>query len=188
MSHHTPRAAATTRCTDKNMTTRPTTVLLTQDLSFDRSAIVALTRFLDRHADNVRVLGADGEHHCIDAEKAHEFLATLVRCTDRHTGLLTLEADTDQERLTKHERLNLVPSGQFDVEELLATDAPSEDGYRATNDTLFTEDVWEVWDCTGTELLGRAKSYETGKHIALRLRGEGMNAVLTKTARSFHTV
>ncbi|OAA16975.1 hypothetical protein CAFEA_05225 [Corynebacterium afermentans subsp. afermentans] len=70
----------------------------------------------------------------------------------------------------------------------LATDAPSEDGYRATNDTLFTEDVWEVWDCTGTELLGRAKSYETGKHIVLRLRGDGMNAVLTKTARSFHTV
>lgn len=70
----------------------------------------------------------------------------------------------------------------------LATDVPSEDGYRATNDTLFTEDVWEVWDCTGTELLGRAKSYETGKHIVLQLRGDGMNAVLTKTARSFHTV
>ena len=96
---------------------------------------------MGRHANTVRVLGADGEHHCIDAEKAHEFLATLVRCTDRHTGLLTLEAETDQERLTKHERLNLVPSRQFDAEELLATDAPSEDGYRATNDTLFTEDV-----------------------------------------------
>lgn len=70
----------------------------------------------------------------------------------------------------------------------LATDPPSEDGYRATNDTLFTQDVPEVWDPTGTELLGRAKSFEVGKQIVLRLRGEGMNAVLTKTARSFHTV
>ncbi len=71
---------------------------------------------------------------------------------------------------------------------MLATDAPSGDGYRATNEILFTQDVREVWDCTGTELLGRAKSHETGKHIVLRLRGEGMNAVLTKTVRSFHTV
>ena len=78
------------------MTTRPTTVLLTQDLRFDRSELVKPTRFLDRHADTVRVLGADGEHHSVDAEKAHEFLATLVRCTDRHTGLRTLEAVAEE--------------------------------------------------------------------------------------------
>lgn len=186
--HHTPHTAATTRCPNPVKTTQPTTILLTQDLHFDRSELITLTRFLDRHADNVRVLGADGEHHSVDAEKAHEFLATLVRCTDRHTGLLTLEADADPKRLTKHERLNLVPSRQFDVEELLATDAPPEDATRVKKDTLFTEDTWEIWDCTGTELLGRAKSFETGKHIVLRLRGEGMNAVLTKTTRTFHTV
>lgn len=188
MFHHTPQTAATTRCVNTVKTDRPTTVLLTQDLHFDRTELAALTRFLDRHANNVRVLGADGEHHSVDAEKAHEFLATLVRCTDRHTGLLTLEADADPKRLTKHERLNLVPSRQFDTEELLAGDAPAEDGHRATKDTLFTEDVWEVWDCTGTELLGRAQSYETGKHIVLRLRGEGVNTVLTKTTRTFHAV
>lgn len=188
MSHHTPRTAATTRFANPVKTTRPTTVLLTQDLHFDRSELAALTRFLGRHESTVRFLGSDGEHHSVDAEKAHEFLATLVRCTDRHTGLLTLEADADPKRLTKHERLNLVPSRQFDVEELHATDAPSEDTARVKKNTLFTEDVWEIWDCTGTELLGRAKSYETGKHIVLRLRGEGMNAVLTKTTRTFHTV
>lgn len=188
MTHHAPHAASTTRCPNPVKTTRPTTVLLTQDLHFDRSEFITLTRFLDRHANNVRVLGADGEHYRVDAEKSHEFLATLVRCTDRHTGLLTLEADADPKRLTKHERLNLVPSCQFDVEELHATDAPSEDTTRVKKDTLFTEDAWEVWDCTGTELLGRAKSYETGKHIVLRLRGEGLNAVLTKTTRTFHTV
>lgn len=188
MYHHTPHTAATTRCADKRMTTRPTTVLLTQDLHFDRSELITLTRFLDRHADKVRVLGADGEHYSVDAEKSHEFLATLVRCTDRHTGLLTLEADADPKRLTKHERLNLVPSRQFDTEELLAPGAPSEDTTRVKKDTLFTEDAWEIWDCTGTELLGRAKSYETGKHIVLRLRGEGLNAVLTNTTRTFHAV
>lgn len=188
MSHHSPRAAATTRCADKNMTTRPTTVLLTQDLLFDRSELATLTRFLDRHASTVRVVGADGEHYSVDAEKAHEFLATLVRCTDRHTGLLTLEADADPKRLTKHERANLVPSRQFDTEELLAPDAPYEDTKRVKNDTLFTEDTWEIWDPTGTKLLGRAKSFETAKRITLRLRGQGTHAVLTKTTRSFHTV
>lgn len=187
MFHHTTRTAATTRCAN-TQTNRPTTVLLTQDLHFDRSELATLTRFLDRHADTVRVLGADGEHTGVDAEKAHEFLATLVRCTDRHTGLLTLEADADPKRLTKHERLRLVPSRQFDTKELLATDAPAEDALRKPKDTLFSEDVWEIWDCTGTELLGRAESFETGKHIVLRLRGEGMNAVLTKTSRTFHTV
>ncbi|MCQ4620282.1 hypothetical protein KBX19_03500 [Corynebacterium sp. CCUG 71335] len=188
MSHHTPRMSATTRCANTVKTTRPTTVLLTQDLHFDRSELATLTRFLGRHESTVRVLGADGEHYSVDTEKAHEFLATLVRCTDRHTGLLTFEADADPKRLTKHERLNLVPSRQFDLEELLAPDAPSEDIARVKKDTLFTEDTWEIWDPTGTELLGRAKSYETGKHIVLRLRGEGLNAVLTKTTRTFHTV
>lgn len=132
--------------------------------------------------------GADGEYHSIDAEKAHEFLAVLVRNTDRHTGLLTLEADADPKFLTKHERMNLVPLRQFDTGELLATDALSEDTTRVKKDTLFTEDVWEIWDPTGTELLGLAKSYETGKRIALLLRGQGINAVFTKTARAFHTV
>lgn len=144
MSHHTTHAVATTRCADKRMTTRPTTVLLTQDLRFDRSELVALTRFLDRHTSTVRVLGADGEHCTFDAEKAHEFLSVLVRNTDRHTGLLTLEADADPKRLTKHERLNLVPSRQFDTEELLAPDTPSEYGQRVKNDTLFSEDTWEI--------------------------------------------
>lgn len=188
MTHHNLNTAATTRCANTTETTRPTTVLLTQDLHLDRSELATLNRFLDRHASTVRVLGADGEHHSVDAEKAHEFLATLIRCTDRHTGLVTLEADADPNRLTKHERLNLVPSRQFDTEELLAPDAPSEDTTRVKKDTLFTEDVWEVWDPTGTELLGRAKSFETGKHIVLRLRGQGVNAVLTKTTRTFHTV
>ncbi|WP_297451352.1 hypothetical protein [uncultured Corynebacterium sp.] len=50
---------------------------------------------------------------------------------------------------------------------------------------LFTEEIWEP---TGTELLGRAKSYGPGKHSVLGLHRQGINAVLTNTARTFHTV
>ncbi|MCQ4618277.1 hypothetical protein KBX10_04190 [Corynebacterium sp. CCUG 59401] len=112
MTHHTLNTAATTRCANTTEIARPTTVLLTQD----RRELATLTRFFDRHAGTVRVLGADGEHHSIDAEKAHEFLATLVCCADRHTGLLTLEAYADPKKPTKHENtaksITLKVSGQ----------------------------------------------------------------------------
>lgn len=65
MPHHNAKAATPHRCTEEKKTTTPRMpkeVLLSLDVFFNRDELVTMNRFLRRHPDSVRVVGADGEH------------------------------------------------------------------------------------------------------------------------------
>lgn len=67
-------------------------MLLHLDLHLDRDSLAQLQIFISRNRETVRVLDPDGEHCSVDVEPAHAFPKTPLRCTDRPTGLLCLEA------------------------------------------------------------------------------------------------
>ena len=141
MTHHNAKAATPHRCTEEKKTTTPRTpkeVLLSLDVFFNRDELVTMNRFLRRHADSVRVVGADGEHHLLDVFQAMKFLTMLVKCSDQDNGMLTLEADANPRHLTYFERDSLVAADQFDPKELAAGDAPKEDAPRAVSYTHLT--------------------------------------------------
>ena len=133
MTHHNAKATTPHRCTEEKKTTTtrtPREVLLSLDVFFNRDELVTMNRFLRRHADSVRVVGADGEHHLLDVFQAMKFLSTLVKFSDQDNGMLTLEADANPRHLTYFERENLVSVDQFDPKELAAGDVPKEDAPR----------------------------------------------------------
>ena len=73
MTHHNSSAATPHRCTEEKKPTTPRPpkdVLLSFDVFFNRDEPVTMNRFLRRHADSVRVVGADGEHVHLDVFQA----------------------------------------------------------------------------------------------------------------------
>lgn len=103
MTHHNAKAATPHRCTEEKKTTTPRSpkeVLLSLDVLFNRDELVTMNRFLRRHSDSVRVVGADGEHVHLDVFQAMKFLTTLVKYSDQDSGMLTLEADANPRHLT----------------------------------------------------------------------------------------
>lgn len=107
MTHHNSDAATPQRCTEEKKTTTPRArkeVLLLLDVFFNRDELVTMNRFLRRHADSVRIVGADGEHHLLDVFQAMKFLTMLVKYSDQDNGMLTLEADANPRHLTYFER------------------------------------------------------------------------------------
>ena len=97
MTHHNSNAAPPHRCTEEKKTTTPRTnkeVLLSLDVFFNRDELVTMNRFLRRHADSVRVVGADGEHVHLDVFQAMKFLTTLVKHSDQDLSLIHISEPT----------------------------------------------------------------------------------------------
>lgn len=191
MTHHNAKAATPHRCTEEKKTTTPRSpkeVLLSLDVFFNRDELVTMNRFLRRHSDSVRVVGADGEHVRLDVFQAMKFLTTLVKYSDQDSGMLTLEADTNPRHLTYHERENLVDADRFDPKELAAGNAPKEDAPRELLNAMFSQDTWEVWTAEGIDFLARCNNYEEARRIAQSFRDEGVPAQLSRTVRTFYPV
>ena len=191
MTHHNAKAATPHRCTEEKTTTTPRAqkeVLLSLDVFFNRDELVTMNRFLRRHPDSVRVVGADGEHVRLDVFQAMKFLTTLVKYSDQDNGMLTLEADANPRHLTYYERDNLVPADQFDQKELAADDAPKEDAPRELLDAMFCQDTWEVWTAEGIEFLARCNDFEEARRITQSFRDEGVPAQLSRTVRTVYPV
>lgn len=76
MTHHNAKRVKPHRCTEEKKTTTPRAqkkVLLSLDVFFNRDELVTMNRFLRRHSDSVRVVGADGEHVHLDVFQAMKF-------------------------------------------------------------------------------------------------------------------
>lgn len=166
----------------------PKEVLLSLDVFFNRNELVTMNRFLRRHADSVRVVGADGEHVRLDVFQAMKFLTTLVKYSDQDNGMLTLEADANPRHLTYFERDHLVAADQFDPKELVAADAPKEDAPRERLDAMFSQDTWEVWTAEGIDFLARCNDFEEARRITKSFRDEGVPAQLSRTVRTVYPV
>ncbi|MCQ4621765.1 hypothetical protein KBX19_11175 [Corynebacterium sp. CCUG 71335] len=191
MTHHNSNAAPPHRCTEEKKTTTPRTnkeVLLSLDVFFNRDELVTMNRFLRRHADSVRVVGADGEHVHLDVFQAMKFLTTLVKYSDQDNGMITLEADANPRHLTYYERDNLVAADQFDPKELEAGDAPKEDAPRELLDAMFCQDTWEVWTAEAIDFLARCNDFEEARRITQSFRDEGVPAQLSRTIRTVYPV
>lgn len=191
MTHHNAKAATPHRCTEEKKTTTPRApkeVLLSLDVFFNRDELVTMNRFLRRHSDNVRVVGADGEHVHLDVFQAMKFLTMLVKYSDQDSGMPTLEADANRRHLTYYERDKLVDADKFDQKELEATDAPKEDAPRERLDAMFCQDTWEIWTAEGIDFLARCNDYEEARRITRSFRDEGVPAQLSRTVRTVYPV
>lgn len=191
MPHHNAKAATPHRCTEGKKTPTPRSpneVLLSLDVFFNRDELVTMNRFLRRHADSVRIVGADGEHVSLDVLQAMKFLTMLVKYSNQDNGMLTLEADANPRRLTYYERDNLVDSDNFDPKELAASDAPKEDAPRELLDAMFSQNTWEVWTAEGIDFLARCNDFEEARRITQSFRDEGVPAQLSRTARTVYPV
>lgn len=89
-------------------------VLLHLDLHLDRDRLASLQIFMRRNESTVRFLGPDGEHVAVDVQAAQAFLKTLLRCTDRPTGLLCLEAESPFGALSPWERGAMIAEDHFE--------------------------------------------------------------------------
>lgn len=163
-------------------------MLLSLDVFFNRDELVTVNRFLRRHSDSVRVVGADGEHHLLDVFQAMKFLTTLVKYSDQDNGMLTLEADANPRHLTYYERENLVDADKFDQKELAAAVAPKEDAPRELLDAMFSQDTWEVWTAESIDFLARCNDFEEARRITQSFRDEGVPAQLSRTSRTVYPV
>ncbi|OEY23346.1 hypothetical protein A0K93_03920 [Corynebacterium sp. BCW_4722] len=163
-------------------------MLLSLDVFFNRDELVTMNRFLRRHSDSVRVVGADGEHHLLDVFQAMKFLTTMLRLSDQDSGMLTLEADANPRHLTYFERENLVTADRFDPKELAAGNAPKEDAPRELLDAMFCQDTWEVWTAEGIEFLARCNDLDEARRITQSFRDEGVPAQLSRTVRTVYPV
>lgn len=191
MTHHNARAATPHRCTEEKKTTTPRTpkeVLLSLDVFFNRDELVTMNRFLRRHSDSVRVVGADGEHVSLDVYQAMKFLTMLVKYSGQDNGMLTLEADANPRHLTYYERDNLVDADKFDPKELAAGNALKEDEPRELLDAMFSQDTWEVWTAEGIDFLARCNDFEEARRITQSFRDEGVPAQLSRTVRTVYPV
>ena len=191
MNHHNSNAVTPHRCTEEKKATTPRAskeVLLSLDVFFNRDELVTMNRFLRRHSDSVRVVGADGEHVSLDVFQAMKFLTTLVKYSDQDNGMLTLEADANPKHLTYYERDNLVDADKFDPKELAAGNAPKEDAPRELLDAMFCQDTWEVWTAEGIDFLARCNDFEEARRITQSFRDEGVPAQLSRTVRTVYPV
>lgn len=96
-THHTHSAHPST-----TPQTTPHTVPLQLRFYIDREQLSLRTRFADRHSNSFRVLGPDGEHMPLRPDRPTGLLHTLLRGSDSN-GEVTVEADVDQQKLTKSE-------------------------------------------------------------------------------------
>ena len=190
MTHHNAKAATPHRCTEEKTTTprAEKEVLLSLDVFFNRDELVTMNRFLRRHSDSVRVVGADGEHVSLGVFQAMKVLTTLVKYSDQDNGMLTLEADANPLHLTYYERENLVATYQFDPKELAAGNTPKEDAPRELLDAMFSQDTWEVWTAEGIDFLARCNNFEEARRITQSFRDEGVPAQLSRTTRTVYRV
>lgn len=191
MTHHNAKAVTPHRCTEEKKTTTPRAskeVLLSLDVFFNRDELVTMNRFLRRHSDSVRVVGADGEHHLLDVLQAMKFLTTMLQLSDQDNGMLALEADANPRHLTYFERDNMLAATQFDPKESAAGDAPKEDAPRELLDAMFSQDTWEVWTAEGIDFLTRCNDFEEACRITQAFRDEGVPAQLSRTVRTVYPV
>ena len=166
----------------------PKEVLLSLDVFFNRDELFTMNRFLRRHSDGVRIVGADGEHVSLDVFQAMKCLTMLVKYSDQDNGMLTLEADANPRHLTYYERDNLVDADKFDQKELVAGNTPKEDAPRELLDAMFCQDTWEVWTAEGIDFLARCNDFEEARRIAQSFRDEGVPAQLSRTTRTVYPV
>lgn len=160
-------------------------VLLHLDLHLDRDSLAQLQIFISRNQETVRLLGPDGEHLSIDVEAAHTFLKTLLRCTDRPTGLLCLEAEAAFGELSLWERGALIAEDHFEQHVLEREGQyPYEDQSREPAETCFQEKAYEVWNECGSEFYGRTTDLGRAKRKVDALRGVGIAAAVSLCERT----
>lgn len=154
-------------------------VLLLLDLRLDRDSLAQLQIFISRDQETMRLLGPDGEHLSIDVEAAHTFLKTLLRCTDRPTGLLCLEAGAAFGDLSLWERGALIAEDHFEQYVLEREgQSPYEDQSREEVEACFQEKAYEVWNECGSEFCGRTTDFGQAKRKVDALRDAGIPAVV----------
>lgn len=160
-------------------------VLLHLDLHLDRDSLASLQIFMRRNESTVRFLGPDGEHVAVDVQAAHAFLKTLLRCTDRPTGLLCLEAEAPFGALSLWERGALIAEDHFEQHVLEREGQyPLEDQPREPAETCFHDRCYEVWSECGSDFFGRTTDLVKAKRKAAAIRKTGIPAVVCLTERS----
>lgn len=153
--------------------------LLHLDLHLDRDSLAQLQIFISRNRETVRVLDPDGEHCSVDVEPAHAFPKTPLRCTDRPTGLLCLEALASFSDLSLWERGALIAEDHFEQHFLeRERQYPYEDGYREPAETDFHKKAYEVWNECGSEFYGRITGLERAERKVDALQGMGNPTVV----------
>lgn len=161
-------------------------MLLHLDLHLDRDSLALLQTCISRNQEAVRLLGPNGEHLSIDVEAAHTFLRTLLRCTDRPTGPLYLEAEAAFGDLSPWERGAFIVEGHFEQHVLEREGQyPYEDQGREPAETCFQEKAYEVWNECGSEFYGRTTDICRAKRKVDALRGAGIPAVVSLCERTF---